>query len=127
MKAFEVFINGHRVCLAGIGDGVLSAIVNGIGSPDQDEEFHLHVGGLDRQTDEHLHWDAPSIGVGAEVLIRVVETQTVEPPSGRTRYEKQTCVDEYRQHLRECSGLLTPEERRQLLQELIAELEADGT
>ena len=125
MKALEVFINGHRVCLAGVGDdGVLNAIVNSIGNPKREDDIFLSVGGLDCVTDEHLRWESPSIGVGAEVLVRVIEAAEVDPPSERIRYEKKTCVDEYRQHLRECSGCLTPDERRQLIQELIAELQA---
>jgi hypothetical protein len=48
MKAFEVFINGHRLCLAGVGDnGVLSAIVNWVGGPARDEHIFLSLGGLD--------------------------------------------------------------------------------
>ena len=124
MKALEVFINGHRVCLAGVGDdGVLNAIVNWVGGPDRDQDFFLQVGGLDSRADEHLRWEVPSIGVGAEVLVRVVEAATVDPPSERIRHEKKTCVGEYRQHLRECSGWLTSDERQQLIRELIAELQ----
>jgi hypothetical protein len=125
MKALEVFINGHHLCVAGVGDdGVLSAIVNWVGGPDKEENFFLQIGGLDSRADEHLRWESPSIGVGAEVLVRVVEAATVDPPRERIRYEKKTCVDEYRQHLRECSRWLTPDERRQLLRELVAELQA---
>ena len=59
MKALEVFINGHRVCLAGVGDdGVLNAIVNWVGGPDRDQDFFLQVGGLDSRADEHLRWEA---------------------------------------------------------------------
>jgi hypothetical protein len=125
MKALEVFVNGLRVSLAGVGDdGVLNAIVSWVGHSGRDDDLFLQIGGLDSQTNEHLHWKAPSIGVGAEVLVRVIEAVTVDPPSERIRYEKQTCVDEYRQQLQECSGWLTPAEGRQLLQELIAELQA---
>ena len=125
MKAPEVFINGHRLCLAGVGDaGVVSAIVNWVGDPDKEEHFSLQIGGLDSRADEHLRWESPSISAGAEVLVRVVEAAAVDPPDVRIRYDKETCVDEYRQHLRECSGWLTPDERRQMLRELVAELQA---
>ena len=86
MKALEVFINGHRVCLAGVGDdGVLNAIVNSIGNPKREDDIFLSVGGLDCVTDEHLRWESPSIGVGAEVLVRVIEAAEVDPPSERIR------------------------------------------
>jgi hypothetical protein len=125
MKAVEVFINDHRVCLAGVGDdGVLNTMVNWVGGPGRGDDCLLSIGGLDCRTDEHLRWNVPSIGVGAEVLVRLLETSIIDPPDERERHEKQACVDQYRQHLRECSGWLTPDERTQLLKELVAELKA---
>ena len=127
MKAVEVLISGHRACLAGVGDdGVLSAIVNWVGGSDRDEYF-LSVGGLDSRSDEHLRWDVPSIGVGAEVLVRLVEVSAVDPPDERVRHDKQTCAAEYRERLRECGEWLTPDERREVLRELVAELQACNT
>ena len=125
MKALEVSIHGHRVCLAGVGDdGVLHAVVNLVFGPGREEDCFLQVGGLDFKADEHLRWECPSIGVGAEVLMRVVEAEAVDAPNEHVRYEKKTCVDQYRKHLGDCSEWLTPDERRQLLEELIAELKA---
>ena len=125
MKALEVFVNGHRVCLAGVGeDGVLSAIVDWTGGPAEDDHVGLNVGGLGSRTGEHLGWEVPSLGVGAEVLVRVVEAAAVDPPSRRVRYDEKTRLDDYRQQLQECAEDLAPEERRQLLPELIAELQA---
>jgi hypothetical protein len=123
MKAFEVFINGHRLCLAGVGDdGVLHAIVNWVGGPDR-EDISLSIGGLDSVTDEHLRWKAPTIGVGTEVLVRVVETTSVDPPNERVRSSMPTTLDQYRECLRDFSERMTEDERQELLKELVADLE----
>jgi len=125
MKAFEVFINGHRLCLAGVGDnGMLHALVKWARGPGPGEDLSLLVGGLDRPADESLRWESPSIGVGAEVLVRVVEAATVDPPSQRTQREKQASLDVFRIQLQRLRRYLTPDERQQLLRELVAELQA---
>jgi hypothetical protein len=122
MTALEVFVNGHRVCLVGVGnDGVLGADVSWTGGPETEDFIHLFVGGL--ADGEHVNWTVPPIGVGSEVLIRVVEAQTVDPPSKRERFDGKTRLDEYWQQLGERAQDLTPEERRQLLPRLIAELQ----
>lgn len=134
MKALEVFISGHRLCLAGVGDnGVLNAIVSWVGSPGRgDDDIFLSVGGLDSVSREHRRWNVPSIGVGSEILVRVVEATSVDPPDKRIRAKrrttkKRTTLEEYRESLRELSEELTEDERRQLLRELIAELESKDT
>jgi hypothetical protein len=93
MKAFAVFVNGQQVCTAGIGpDGVLTAILDWVGGgPRQTPEglFGLHVGGLDSQTDEHVDWSVPEVGVGDEVTIRIVETEDIDPEARRRKADRQ--------------------------------------
>jgi hypothetical protein len=124
MKALEVFINGHRLCLAGVGeDGVMSAIVTWAGGPEREGDIFLSVGGLDSPADEHLRWNVPTIGVGTEILVRVAEATSVDPPDDRTRSERPTTPEQIRESLRDLCEELTDDERRQLLRELIAGLE----
>jgi len=124
MTAFEVFINGHRVCLAGVGEnGVLAAIVNWIGGPDKAETFRLSVSGLDTSTDEHLTWKVPTIGVGAEVLVRVLESSSVDLPHNRKPSKRPTTLEEYRKCLQDFTERLSEGERQELLEELVADLE----
>lgn len=124
MKALEVFINGHRICLAGVGDdGVVNAIVNWVGGPEREEDLFLSIGGLDCTTDEYLRWSTPSIGVGTEVLVRLVEAAAVDPADQRHRSERPTTLEQYRECLRKFGERLNDDERRQLLRELVAELE----
>jgi hypothetical protein len=123
MKAFEVFINGHRLCLAGVGDsGGLHAIINCISDPERENIF-LSLGGLDYVTDEHLRWNVPSIGIGAEVLIRIVEATSVDRPNQRVHSDMPTTLYQYRACLQQFSEQMTDEERQELLKELVADLE----
>ncbi len=97
MIAFEVSINGKRMCTAGIADfGVLSAILswarrrpeNSRDGKNIEEELTFEVGGLD-STDsavsEHIKWLATPLQVGDTVSIRVIERDEVEAPGERRR------------------------------------------
>jgi hypothetical protein len=101
----------------------LNAIVNCVGGPNREDDIFLSVGGLDCLTDEHLRWNVPTIGVGAEILVRIVDSTSVDPPDKRVRSERPTTLQQYRECLREFSERLTEEERQQLLRELVADLE----
>jgi hypothetical protein len=97
MKAFVVSVNGRRLWTAGIGPaGVLSAIVNWVGSPegeapdadgDADEGFFGHLGGLDTRTDEMVDWEMPALKRGDVVTIELVEVDRVDPESCRRRHD----------------------------------------
>jgi len=60
MTAFEIHLNGHKVCTAGIGEpGVLGAHVSWARREGNQlaEELILHVGGLINSTREHVRWE----------------------------------------------------------------------
>jgi len=82
MKAFEVLINGHHHSTIGLREGVLSAIVNW-GSRRPDEEFDLNLGALNTSTNEFIEWEAPAIGIGTEITIRIVDVPAVDAPTYR--------------------------------------------
>jgi hypothetical protein len=74
----EVFLNGKRFCLAGVGDtGVLSAILTWVNSRSIGHD--LHVGGL--ANSEHLDWGKHELHVGDIVEVRVLNVATVDTPS----------------------------------------------
>ena len=78
MRAFTVLVNGKELCTAGIGtNGVLSSIVNWSGR-EGNGGFHMSVSGLDSTTDKHLRWPVQEIGVGDEILTRLIETDDVD-------------------------------------------------
>jgi hypothetical protein len=89
MIAFEVSLNGKRVCLAGIGDdGVLGASVTAILPPEEvPTPIWFNVGGL--ANDEHVTWVESSshprkaLEVGDLVQIRIIESETADEPIRR--------------------------------------------
>ena len=92
MIAFDVSLNGRRVCLAGIpGPCVMTSVLDWVerrpgDHPDAalpEKGLELHVGGLSSQSDEHVKWFQGSIPVGSEVAIRVVEVGAVDEPIER--------------------------------------------
>jgi hypothetical protein len=88
MRAFEVYLNDNKLCLAGIGDdGVLTAIVNWVTGHGRAESF-LEVGGLDSSKNEHVKWiNHKPLRAGDEILIRAVETTLADKPRKRHRID----------------------------------------
>jgi hypothetical protein len=88
MRAFVVSVNGEQLCTAGIAnDGVLSSHVTWSGR-EGTGGFHMHVGGLELATNQHLRWPVKEIGVGDEIVTRIIETEAVDDPLSRlTRAE----------------------------------------
>jgi hypothetical protein len=137
MAGVAVFINGRRVCEAdgGIGGGVTVALhaddYNTSAGDDPDPtaasgRLSLAVfGSLTRPggADEYVHWADEALQVGDEVLVRLTPGGVSDEPVTRNTYDKATAVAEYRGQLAECAAGLTPDERRELLRELIAELQ----
>jgi hypothetical protein len=81
MKAFEVFVNGVRACTAGVAhDGVVSVIAHHFAGCGHDDS-RLGAAALDVTNREYLHWDCPSLSLGDEITIRLVETQKVDVPA----------------------------------------------
>ncbi len=90
MLAFEVHLNGEKICTAGIGaPGVMTGIItwslgDGKQRPKQ-EDLELQVGGLagSSRTDQYLDWLKRSLQRGDEVSIRVIEARKVDRPTKR--------------------------------------------
>jgi len=94
MIAFEVSLNGRKVVLAGAEDlGVLNAIVTAVGklghlsqgARRKQDSFDVRIGGLtsriDGQKNEHLNWFKQSLIIGDEIKVKIVEVDSVEPPT----------------------------------------------
>ena len=82
MICFEVWVNGEKICLAGVGDsGVLDSIVGWGGRQGRQLiKPNLHVGGL--VNDEHVRWTEKdhTLEVGDEVTIKIVEADAADEP-----------------------------------------------
>ena len=95
MIAFEVFLNGNKVCTAGVGDlGVLTAMLTWVRregknteskeSRNVEEELTLNVGGFVSSKNEHVRWTDDKLTVGDEVCIRIINLESVGPASVRS-------------------------------------------
>jgi hypothetical protein len=80
MLAFEVLVNGKRLCIAGTGQmDVVSAAISW--ARREADTINFHVGGIAAgDQGEHLSWNTPTIGIGDEVTIRLVDANTSDGP-----------------------------------------------
>jgi hypothetical protein len=88
MRAFEVSVNGEKVCVAGIrDDGVLTTIVHWA-AQQGDEAFFLQVGGLISQRKEHTNWiNQKPLSVGDNVQVKIIETDVADRPVEQYRLD----------------------------------------
>lgn len=86
MRAFKVYLNDHKLCLAGIGNrGVLSALVTW-NAGEANESLELEAGGLISPDMEFVAWIRQRpLDVGDDVRIRIVEADSVDEPKNRHR------------------------------------------
>ena len=95
MIAFEVIVNGSKLCDAGVeGLGVLTAILScalRVPQPEADsnqlyppDELLLEVGGLksarDDQPSRHMSWLSKPLQVGDAIVINIKSLEAVDPP-----------------------------------------------
>ncbi len=94
MIAFDVFLNGNKVCRAGVRDlGVLTTVLTWVRREGRntetrepgiiEEELTLNVGGLISSKNEHVRWSDDKLAVGDEVRVRVINLESVDPPRDR--------------------------------------------
>ena len=101
MIAFEVRINGKKICVAGAGDlSVLTAAVTAVGKlgpstkpprpDDTTNDIHFRVAGLtargDESRDVHLDWTSfLELSAGDVVQIKVRDVAKADRPKSRRR------------------------------------------
>lgn len=97
MVCLEVFVNGNKVCTAGVGDyGCIAAAVTWWNQHPVDieepirENLCLRIDGhIDHgirnkpRPEELVHWSLPEIAIGDEVSIRIRDTDRIDPPDMR--------------------------------------------
>ncbi len=84
MRAFNVSLNGKKLCLAGVGErGVLSAIVNWVAG-DRGADMFMEVGGL--ANEEHVGWvNQKRLQVGDEIRVKIVNAGSADEPVRKRR------------------------------------------
>jgi hypothetical protein len=108
MIAFEVHLNGKKVCTAGVGEiGVLSTILSWRGSqpyekggPPVPEYLRLDIGGIDGGSREHVRWLDRKIKRGDIITIKVVETNAATKPRERERPDPAADLRRQKQYVR---------------------------
>jgi len=90
MIAFEVYLNGEKLCTAGIGElGVLTAMLNWthvrkIGTKEiPPEDLEVSVTGMDSSTGEFPKWLRRAVALGDEIRIKIIRTARVDDPVER--------------------------------------------
>ncbi len=85
MKAFQVHVNGRKLCTAGFSehDVVLTAIVDYVSGNGRDE-LALTVGGLVSPKKEYVRWvKRKKLRSGDEIRLRIVEIESADTPLER--------------------------------------------
>ena len=105
MKVFEVFLNGERLCLAGIsGRCVLTVIIDHVkGKIDPVDDVDLQVGGLISDTDEHVTWNRTHLQTGDEIRVTILESDSV--PAAEPTHAPAVDVVAYRGRFSEAQEL----------------------
>ncbi len=107
MIAFEVHVNGKKICTAAVGDlGVLTTCLSWRGTqpyekggPSIAEYLRLDVGGL-ADSGEHLRWLDRKIRRGDVVSIKVVEADFPDKPRKRKRPNPASDLRPQKQYVR---------------------------
>lgn len=99
MRAFNVSLNGKKLCLAGVGErGVLSAIVNWVAG-DRGADMFMEVGGL--ANEEHVDWvNQKRLQVGDEISVQIVDAASADMPVRRRRTHPAETLEAKKRYVR---------------------------
>ena len=115
MLAFEVFVDGERICVAGMADwAVMSVILTAVhegetaaGRP-REGKLDVSTGGMSEKDGDgvayHARWPRIDLAVGSQVTVNVLDTDDPDPPLNRypsDRPEKRFTDEEIEQMERE--------------------------
>jgi hypothetical protein len=76
MRAYEIFLNGKRLCSAGIGkDGYISAIITYLSEKNKTD---IDIVGLLASKKLYVRWTRRPLRTGDEVRIKIVDKKSVD-------------------------------------------------
>jgi hypothetical protein len=105
MRVFEVFLNGERLCCAGIENAaVLDVIVNHVKHNEERDEW-IDVGGL-TNAGEFVKWANRPLGAGDEIRIKVLESNSADEPRERKRRNVGQELEDQKRYVREMAKQL---------------------
>ncbi len=107
MIAFEVYLNGKKLCTAGVGElGVVSTNLAWRGSQPYEnggslvpEYLRLDVGGL-ANSGEHLRWINRKLRCGDTLTVKIVESVATDKPRERKRPDLAADLRSQKQYVR---------------------------
>jgi hypothetical protein len=101
MRAFEVHLNGKRLCLAGVGqDGVLTAIVGYVKLGGGRGQTSISVGGLINPAHDYVNWTNRGLKLGDELRLKITDTEKVDRPKSRQRHDPRQELAQKKRHTR---------------------------
>ena len=92
MRAFEIYLNGRKLCTAGLGEaGVVTSAITWVRGPNpkEPEGMDFRVGGLVSRTNTFIDWMHRRLREGDEVRVLVCQKTKVSKPK-KTRTESAT-------------------------------------
>jgi hypothetical protein len=106
MRAFKVYLNRKRLCVAGIGDdGVLNTMVDYVAGHGRNEVY-LRVGGLIVPTMDHVLWRNQKLKTGDEVRVKIIESSSIDRPKERHRRDSKQELRAQKRYVREMARKL---------------------
>jgi len=101
MRAFKVYLNRKRLCVAGIGDdGVLNTMVDYVAGHGRNEVY-LRVGGLIVPTMDHVLWRNQKLKPGDEVRVKIIESDSIDRPKEQHRRDSKEELRAQKRYVRE--------------------------
>jgi len=92
MRAYEVFLNGKPLCVAGVGnDGYISAYVT---YRSRENDTWIAIVGLVKRKKIYVRWKRKDLRVGDEVLLKIVDRKSVDKYKISGRLEDTKKVEE---------------------------------
>ena len=99
MRAYEVFLNGNRLCVAGIGsDGYISAYITYQSDPNA---TWIEVMGLENRKKLYVRWTQTNLQVGDEVLLKIVDRKSVDKYKVIRRHDEKRDLESMKRDVRE--------------------------
>jgi hypothetical protein len=81
MRAFEIHLNGKKLCLAGLRKGIVAVNLKWVARAKRTDEIGgISVSGLIEETNQHITWSMQQLDVGDELRIKLVEKSAVDKP-----------------------------------------------
>jgi len=98
MRAFEIFLNGKPLCVAGIGsDGYISAYVTYRSEPSL---TWVDVLGLVNRKKLYVQWTSTKLQTGDQILLKIVNRKSVDKYKTIRRHDAKRDVESMKRYVR---------------------------